>query len=40
MADDHLLVREGIAAMLNNVEDFLLVDLVANGQEVIHKIDT
>ncbi len=38
VADDHLLVREGIAAMLNSVEEFELLDLVANGDEVLDKV--
>ena len=38
MADDHLLVREGIVAMLNNVEDIKTVAVVSNGGEVIKEI--
>ncbi len=39
VADDHLLVREGIAAMLKNVEEIELVDMVSNGAEVLKKIE-
>ena len=40
VADDHLLVREGIVAMLNNVEDIKTVSVVSNGDEVIKEIKT
>ena len=38
VADDHLLVREGIVAMLNNVEDLKTVAVVSNGNEVVKEI--
>lgn len=38
VADDHLLVREGIVAMLSNVEDIDTVSVVSNGEEVIETI--
>ena len=38
VADDHLLVREGIVAMLNNVEDIKTVAVVSTGEEVIREI--
>lgn len=38
VADDHLLVREGIVAMLNNVEDIKTVAVVSTGEEVIKEI--
>ena len=38
VADDHLLVREGIVAMLNHVEDIKTVAVVSNGEEVVYEI--
>lgn len=38
VADDHLLVREGIVAMLNHVEDIKTVAVVSNGEEVVNEI--
>jgi DNA-binding NarL/FixJ family response regulator len=35
--DDHPLVREGIAAIINNQPDMLLVDVATNGGEAIQK---
>lgn len=35
--DDHPLVREGIAAIINHQPDMLLVDVAANGREGIQK---
>lgn len=35
--DDHPLVREGIAAIINNQPDMLLVDVASNGCEAVQK---
>ena len=40
IADDHNLVRDGIRAILQHVEDFEVVDEACDGLEVLEKMRT
>ena len=40
IADDHILIRDGIKALLQTVEEFDVVGEAADGEELIQFIDT
>lgn len=38
LADDHALVREGMAIMINNLEDYHVIGSASNGAEIFEKL--
>jgi DNA-binding NarL/FixJ family response regulator len=38
IADDHILIREGLLALLNGEPDFIVLDQASNGKEALHLI--
>lgn len=40
IADDHLIVREGLKEIIKQSSDIIVIDEASNGVEVLHKLDT
>jgi len=40
LADDHLLFRDGIKSLLNDVDNIEIIEEVANGKELLEKLKT
>ena len=40
LADDHLLFRDGIKSLLNDIDNIEIIEEVANGKELLKKLET
>ena len=39
LADDHILLRDALASLINSFEEFRVMDLAANGKELVEAIE-